>query len=239
MANEDSDIAMEDNVEDRDAAIEKIQLLLGDDDHTVIQALYNDLGSNASRFFEVFTSAKYIAAITPQFDIGKPVLAVRSQHTRFIAQQLDVGSLTQDESVEVFMSTIFPSLLATSSRPCLSRVEWTALDSEGFFGKHELTSSTAFKKAVEQAKSADASSKEQGISLNLVLANAVAGKSLSLYRRHLADNHQHHSLLPRPFLITRLLSLAVSKARCRPLVSWPILFSAGCLRVSLAPKRPT
>jgi hypothetical protein len=49
---------------------------------------------------------------------------------------------------------------------------------QGYFKKHELTSSNGFKKAISQAKSANTSDKVEGTALNPILANAVAGESL-------------------------------------------------------------
>lgn len=171
---DDSDIEMEENVEDRQSAIEKIQILLGDDDKDVIEALYTQLEQSSAQFLEVIQPATYIATIAQSFDTIKPVPAVRSQHLRFIST-FDHATLDEDDPVSIFISLILPSLLATANRPCFSQNEWTMLE-QGYFKKHELTSSNEFKKAISQAKSANTSDKVQGTALNPILANAVAGE---------------------------------------------------------------
>jgi hypothetical protein len=184
-AGDDDDIEMEESVEDRQSAVEKILILLGDDDKTVIEALYSHVEQSSAKFLEVLEPATYIATITPHFDTVKPVPAIRSQHLAFISR-LDHSSWSEDDSVNMFMSLIFPSLLATANRPCLSRDEWSILE-KGFFAKHELTSSSEFKKAISQAKSANTSDKVEGTALNPVLMNAVAGESFQHFVEYEAD----------------------------------------------------
>jgi len=173
---DDEDISMDGNVEDKESAKEKITILLGDDNETVIKALYSHLEQSASQFLEAIGSAEYIQSIVSQFDTSKPVPAVRSQHLRFIST-LDPVALNDAESVNIFTSLILPSLLASANRPCLSQVEWTILEKGDFFKTHDLTSSAEFRKAVGQAKSTNTSLKQEGAALNPVLANAVAGES--------------------------------------------------------------
>jgi hypothetical protein len=175
-ASEDDDIAMEESVEDRQSAIEKIQVLLGDDDKAVIEALYSHLEQSASTFLEVMQPAEYIKAIIPQFDTVKPIASVRSQHLRFVSN-LDISTLSEDDSVDIFMSLVSPSLLATANRPCFSQAEWGMLEQGKLLKKHNLTSSGEFKKAIAQAKSTDTSKKQEGTALNPVLMGAVAGQS--------------------------------------------------------------
>jgi hypothetical protein len=184
-AGDDDDIEMEESVEDRQSAVEKILILLGDDDKTVIEALYSHVEQSSAKFLETLDPATYIATITPHFDTVKPVPAIRSQHLAFISR-LDLSSWSEDDSVNMFMSLIFPSLLATANRPCLSRDEWSILE-KGFFAKHELTSSSEFKKAISQAKSANTSDKVEGTALNPVLMNAVAGESFQHFVEYEAD----------------------------------------------------
>jgi len=174
-AGDDEDIEMEESVEDRQSAVEKILILLGDDDKTVIEALYNHVGQSSAEFVELLQPATYIATIAAQSDTAKPVAAIRSQHLAFISR-LDHSSLSEEDSVNMFMSLIFPSLIATANRPCFSQNEWSILE-KGFFAKHELTSSNEFKKAITQAKSANTSDKVEGTAMNPILTNAVAGMS--------------------------------------------------------------
>ena len=172
-AGDDEDIEMEENSEDRQSAVEKILILLGDDDKTVIEALYSQVEQSSAKFLEVLQPATYISTIAPLFDTVKPLSAIRSQHLAFISR-LDHSSFSKDDSVNMFMSLVFPSLLATANRPCFSQNEWSTLE-KGFFAKHELTSSNEFKKAISQAKSANTSDKVEGTALNPILMNAVAG----------------------------------------------------------------
>jgi U3 small nucleolar RNA-associated protein 10 len=172
-AGEDIDVEMDETVEDRQSAIEKIVLLLGDDDKAVIEALYTNLEQNASTFLDILQPARYLDAVASQFDTAKPVPAIRSQHLRFVAKHIDHSSLSETDSVAVFMQVVFPSLLSTANRASFSQIEWSIVAEKGFFQKHELTGTKDFRKAVEQAKSTDMSSKEQGMALNLVLNNAV------------------------------------------------------------------
>jgi len=172
-AGDDEDIEMEENVEDRQSAVEKILILLGDDDKTVVEALYKHVEQSSAKFLEVLQPATYIATIAPVFDTVKPVPAIRSQHLAFISR-LDHFTLSEDDSVNTFMSLVFPSLLATANRPCFSQNEWSILE-QGVFAKHELTSSSELKKAIGQAKSANTSDKVEGTALNPILMNAVAG----------------------------------------------------------------
>jgi hypothetical protein len=177
---QDGDLSMVENGEDKEAAIEKIQLLLGDTNETVLQALYTNVARDAATFVAEVTAFKYIAAIVPQFDAIKPIFAVRQLHLRFIADHLDAKSLETADSVAIFSQIIFPSLLSTVSRPAFRKDECNIVGKKGFFKDHEITGSSEFAKAVEQAKSVEQGSREQVISLNLVFANAISGRCFPL-----------------------------------------------------------
>lgn len=235
---DDDDIEMDEDVEvdDRQSAIEKIQILLGDDDKTVIEALYSHIEQSAAQFLEALTPSTYIAAIAPAFDTNKPVPAIRSQHLAFISR-LDSATLNKADSVNVFMSLVFPSLLATANRPCFSQGEWSILE-QGFFKTHELTSSNELKKAIGHAKSANTSDKVEGTALNPILVNAVAGESFFVSTITNADM-QHRSLLHTHLLDTRLLLSHVFRALFPPLNSWRILSSVDSWRLSLVLRPPS
>jgi len=210
---EDGDVEMDDHIEDRQSAIEKIVLLLGDDDKTVVEALYTNLEQGASTFLETLTLSRYLDALSSQFDIAKPVAAIRSQHLRFVTENIEHSTLSDEDSVAVYMNMVFPSLLATANRACFSQSEWNIMAGKGFFQDHELTGSKEFKKAVEQAKSTDMSSKEQGMSLNLVLINAIVASlstsgALARYQAALVERLQstvHTTRLMAHLVIGRLL----------------------------------
>jgi len=221
-AGDDEDIEIEEN-EDRQSAVEKILILLGDDDKTVTEALYKHVEQTSAKFLEVLQPATYIATIAPVFDTVKPVPAIRSQHLAFISS-LDQSSFSKDDSVNMFMTLVFPSLLATANRPCFSQTEWSILE-KGLFANHDLTSSNEFKKAISQAKSANTSDKVEGTALNPILMNAVAGMCHNLCEESDADD-QHQSSPPRLLTDTKLLLSNIFRAMFQPRRSRRISLSA-------------
>lgn len=180
IQSEDGDLTMGESGQEKESAIEKIQLLLSDTDESVLQALYSNVAQDASTFIDELTTAKYLAAVTPQFDTVKPVTAIRQLHLRFMADHLDAKVMQTADSVAVFSQIIFPSLLSTANRPAFLKNEWTIIGKKGFFKDHGITGSSEFTRAVEQAKSVEQASKEQGMSSNLVFANAVSCECSSI-----------------------------------------------------------
>jgi hypothetical protein len=172
----DNDIYMVEHGEEKESANEKIQLLLADQDESVLEALYAGIAKDAPTFITEITPAKYISAIAPQFETVKPIVAVRLHHLRFLADHLDHKSFKTADSVALFSHIILPSLLATAARPAFLKNEWTVIAKKGFFKDHEITGSAEFHKAISQAKSVEHGSMEQETSLNLVIANAISGR---------------------------------------------------------------
>lgn len=173
VAGSEGDVAME-AVEstDKEAAIEKIQLLLADTEDAVVSALYQAVDNDATTFVETLTSARYINTVQSAFVADKPNSAIRLHHLQFIAKHLPAGNPVVSQ--QVFDKLLFPNLLSTKTKASLSEAELKVILGKGSFREHELLASDAMVSALKDAQAGTATAK------NLVMADAIARKCITL-----------------------------------------------------------
>lgn len=159
---------------DLESATEKIELLLADSEAEVIESLYVELKSDVSSFLDVFTSARYLEAVKPTFTGNQSASLARSLHLRFMAEHLPIKSRTTD--VAVFDQIILPNLLVTVSKSSFTTQELGILLSEGFFLQHQLLRDNDVARLLKQAESSPPETKENAVSFNQTLMEAVASK---------------------------------------------------------------